>query len=51
VALVESKEDKAKDGTAYRHFKLTAMLKKEIHLTFNDIKKIKEEAENSMWNF
>lgn len=51
VALVESKEDKAKDGTTYRHFKLTAMLKKEIHLTFDDVKKIKEEAESAMWNF
>jgi Tfp pilus assembly protein PilN len=51
VALVESKEDKAKDGTTYRHFKLTAMLKKEIHLTFDDVKKIKDEAESAMWNF
>ncbi|MBN1807026.1 MAG: PilN domain-containing protein [Sedimentisphaerales bacterium] len=51
VALVESKEDKAKDGTTYRHFKLTATLKKEIHLTLDDVKKIKDEAENTMWNF
>jgi len=51
VALVESKEDKVKDGTTYRHFKLTAMLKKEIHLTFDDVKKIKDEAESAMWNF
>ena len=51
VALVESKEDKAKDGTTYRHFKLTAMLQKEIHLTHDDVKKIREEAESAMWTF
>ena len=51
VALVESKEDKAKDGTTYRHFKLTAMLKKEIHLTYDDVKQIRDEAESAMWNF
>jgi len=51
VALVESKEDKAKDGTTYRHFELTATLKKEIHLTYDDVKKIRDEAEAAMWNF
>lgn len=51
VSLVESKEHKIEDGTAYRRFKLTAMLKKEVHLTQNDIKKIREEAESALWNF
>ncbi len=51
VALVESKEDKVEDGTTYRRFKLTAMLKKEVHLTYDDIKKIRDEAESAMWNF
>jgi hypothetical protein len=51
VALVESKEHKIEDGTAYRRFKLTAMLKKEVHLTQDDIKKIRQEAENALWNF
>ena len=51
VALVESKEHKVEDGTTYRRFKLTAMLQKEVHLTFDDVKKIREEAERAMWNF
>jgi Tfp pilus assembly protein PilN len=51
VALVESKEHKVEDGTAYRRFKLTAMLKKEVHLTRDDVKKIRDEAESAMWNF
>ena len=51
VALVESKEDKVKDGSIYRHFKLTAMLRKEIHLTSDDVRKIRDEAENAVWNF
>lgn len=51
VALVESKEYKVDDGTVYRRFKLTAMLQKEVNLTLEDVKKIREEAENSMWNF
>lgn len=51
VALVESKEYKVDDGTMYRRFKLTAMLQKEVNLTLEDVKKIREEAENSMWNF
>jgi Tfp pilus assembly protein PilN len=51
VALVESKEHEVKDGTMFRRFKLTAMLKKEVHLTREDVKKIRDEAENAMWNF
>ncbi len=51
VALVESKEHKIDNGTPYRRFKLTAMLKKEVHLTQEDVKKIREEADSTMWNF
>lgn len=51
VALVESKEHEVEDGTMFRRFKLTAMLKKEIHLTREDVKNIRDEAENAIWNF
>lgn len=51
VALVESKEHEVEDGTMFRRFKLTAMLKKEVHLTREDVKNIRDEAENAMWNF
>lgn len=51
VALVESKEHEVKDGTMFRRFKLTAMLKKEVHLTREDVKNIRDEAESAMWNF
>ncbi len=51
VALVESKEHKVEDSTMFRRFKLTAMLKKEVHLTREDVKNIRDEAENAMWNF
>jgi len=50
VALVESKECKV-DETIYRQFKLTAMLKKDVHLTREDIEAIRARAENSVWNF
>ncbi len=43
VALVESKEHKANDLT-FRQFKLTAMLKKDLHLTDEDIHKISVKA-------
>jgi len=43
VALVESKELKSED-TAFRQFKLSAVLKKEIRLTAADIKTIKGGA-------
>jgi hypothetical protein len=36
VALVESKEFKVEDN-AFREFKLTAMLRKDVHLTKNDV--------------
>jgi len=50
VALVESKEYKIEDST-FRRFKLTAMLGKDVHLTKDDVKKIRDGAENAMWNF
>jgi len=50
VALVESKEHKIEDST-FRKFKLTAMLGKDVHLTKEDVKKIRDKAENTLWNF
>jgi Tfp pilus assembly protein PilN len=44
VALVESKEHEI-DGTIFRQFKLTAMLKKDVHLTKEDIKGIRAKCE------
>jgi Tfp pilus assembly protein PilN len=44
VALVESKEHEI-DGTIFRRFKLTAMLKKDIHLTKEDIEGIRAKCE------
>jgi Tfp pilus assembly protein PilN len=50
VALVESTEKKIKD-TAYRQFKLTAMLNPEIHLTKEDIDEIRTKAEHTVYQF
>lgn len=50
VALVESKEFKVED-TAFRRFKLTAMLKKEVHLSKDDVESIRGKAEGTVWNF
>jgi hypothetical protein len=50
VALVESKEYKLEDRTL-RQFKLSAMLRKNVHLTKEDIEGIKSKAENTVWNF
>lgn len=50
VALVESKEHKIDDST-FRQFKLTAMLKNDVHLTKNDIESIRQHAEKTIWNF
>lgn len=50
VALIESKEYKLKDITL-RQFKLSAMLRKNVHLTKEDIEGIKSKAENTVWNF
>lgn len=50
VALVESAE-KVVDGTPFRHFKLKAMLTREVHLTKEDIDEIRSKAENSVYQF
>lgn len=50
VALVESKEKKV-DKTVYRQFKLTAMLRKEVHLTKEDVDSIRAKAEQSIYQF
>jgi len=44
VALVESKEYKVNE-TAFRYFKLTAMLRKDVHLSKEDIDMIREKHE------
>lgn len=52
VALVESKEYKVDGGEAtFRRFKLSAMQKKDVHLTKEDVKRIRNRAENTIWNF
>lgn len=50
VELVESKEYKVDDKTL-RQFKLKAMLKKDIHLTKEDVEVIRSKAVNSVLNF
>ena len=50
VALVESKEKKIQD-TNFRLFKLTAMLSKEVHLTKEDVDRIRAKAEQSIYQF
>jgi len=50
VALVESKEKKVED-TAFREFKLTAMLRPEVHLTKEDVDDIKAKAAHSVFQF
>ncbi len=50
VALVESMEKKIKD-TAFRQFKLTAMLNRELHLTKEDIDEIRTKAEHTVYQF
>lgn len=50
VDLVESKEYKIDDST-FRQFKLTAMLRRNVHLTKEDVNRIKDKAQESMWNF
>jgi Tfp pilus assembly protein PilN len=51
VALVESKEHKIEDSTTFRRFKLMAMLRKDVHLTREDVKRIRDGVENKLWNF
>jgi hypothetical protein len=50
VALVESKERKVED-TTFRQFKLKAMLAKGIHLTSDDVDKIRQGGEKSIYRF
>jgi len=50
VALVESIEYKV-DESMFRHFKLTAMLAKNVHLTKEDVEQIRSRAANTVWNF
>ncbi len=50
VALVESKEKKV-DSTSFRQFKLTAMLRPEVHLTKEDVEAIKSKAAHSVYQF
>ncbi len=50
VALVESKECKVEDNT-FREFKLTAMLRKDVHLTKGDVEEIKQKAKSGVWSF
>lgn len=50
VALVESKEYKV-DGNTLRQFKLTAMLRNDVHLTKEDVEIIRSKAINSVMNF
>ncbi len=50
VELVESKEYKVDDKTL-RQFKLKAMLKKDVHLTKEDVEVIRSKAVNSVLNF
>jgi Tfp pilus assembly protein PilN len=50
VALVEIKEDKM-DDTTFRQFKLTAMLRKNVHLSNEDIEGIRAKAKTSAWNY
>jgi Tfp pilus assembly protein PilN len=50
VALVESKEKKMQDN-AFRQFKLTAMLNRELHLTKEDIDEIRAKAEHTVYQF
>lgn len=50
VALVESKECKVMENV-FRQFKLTAMLKKDVHLTKDDVEDIKHKAKSSVWKF
>jgi hypothetical protein len=50
VALVESVECKVEDNT-FRQFKLTAMLRKDVHLTTDNIEGIRDKARDTVWNF
>jgi len=49
VALVESKEEKDTDESKYRRFRLSAALKKEVHLSADDIEYIREKGQKSTY--
>jgi Tfp pilus assembly protein PilN len=46
VALVEIKEHKVEDRT-FRQFKLTAVLRKDVHLSSEDVVRIREKGRNA----
>ena len=48
VALVESKEHKTDDGT-FRQFKLSAKLRKNVHLSKKDIDEIRIKVKDTAW--
>jgi hypothetical protein len=50
VALIESVEKKMGQA-AFRHFRLTAMLRREVHLTKEDVDGIRSKAERSVYQF
>jgi hypothetical protein len=50
VALVESKEHTV-DETTFRRFELRATIKKEVHLTAEDVELIRAGAEESIYRF
>ena len=50
VALIESKEYKI-DKSTFRQFKLTAMLRKNVHLTKEDVERIRRKAKDTVWSF
>lgn len=50
VALVESKEHKIEEAT-FRQFKLTAMLRKNVHLSNEDIDGIRTRRKTAAWGF
>jgi Tfp pilus assembly protein PilN len=50
VALVESKEHKIED-TTFRQFKLTAMLEQEVHLTREDVDRIRAGRQQTTQTF
>jgi len=50
VELVESKEYKI-DDTTFRQFKLRATIRKEVHLTADDVEVIRAGAEESVYRF
>ncbi len=50
VALVESKEHQIEDSM-FRQFKLTAMLKKDIYLTSEDIERIRARGKNAVFTY